>query len=299
MRNSSHATGITIESPMTGRLQKFIATEFLVILVFSAMEMSASYPQTIPTTVHGGVIALELSGEENQVVFQGKRQLVWGGYAIIGVPLFTEPGRYDVEISTDGSDEVQTTAIDVQEKQYPEQHITLEDDNMVTPPDFDLIRINRETALMKEVYDHYSDLPTSDPHYKLPVVGPTSGVFGSRRFFNEQPRSPHSGIDFAAPTGTPVLAPIAGTVALTGSFYFNGNTVLIDHGGSLVSMLCHLDSIGVVEGEFVDLGDEIGKVGSSGRATGPHLHWTVSLAGDRIDPAEFMQVLDQIQSESE
>ena len=124
--------------------------------------------------------------------------------------------------------------------------------------------------------------------FDKPVQGPLSSPFGLKRFFNGQPRAPHSGLDFAVPTGTPIHAPAAGRVILTGNYFFNGNTVFVDHGQGLISMFCHLSEIDVSPGDQLVRGQILGKVGATGRVTGAHLHWNVSLNDTRVDPAIFI-----------
>ena len=239
--------------------------------------------------VVGGVAILPLSTTPTvtEVLFKDKPQLIVGRNAIIGIPLDTEVNTHSVVMTHENGDVVFHVLM-VEAKQYPEERITIDDENFVTPPPLDLERIRRESQLMRDVYALFTDHPTTVSPIVMPVEGRISGVFGSRRFFNDQPRNPHSGLDLAAPTGTPIKTPAPAEVRLTGDFFFNGKTVMLNHGGGFISMMCHLDEIHVKEGDHVDVGDILGTVGSTGRSTGPHLHWSISLSGDRIDPQDFI-----------
>ena len=130
--------------------------------------------------------------------------------------------------------------------------------------------------------------PSPDLRMYAPVPGRRSGSFGLRRIFNGQSRNPHSGMDIAAATGTPVRAPLAGRVIDTGDYFFNGNTVWLDHGGGLLSMYCHLSAVDVKPGDALQTGERLGAVGATGRVTGPHLHWSISLNRAMVDPALFI-----------
>lgn len=208
-------------------------------------------------------------------------------YAIIGLSLGTKPGRHFLKAATAQGSPV-SVAFTVEDKAYEEQHITIKDKRKVNPEQRDMERISRETREIKDALRQWSAQPEVVTDFHKPVEGPTSSPFGLRRFFNEQPRKPHSGLDIAAPEGTPIRAPAPGTVIATGDYFFNGNTVFIDHGQGLVTMYCHMSAIDVAPGTQVATGDVIGKVGMTGRVTGPHLHWGVSLNDARVDPVLFL-----------
>ena len=153
-------------------------------------------------------------------------------------------------------------------------------------------RVRGEQARIRRALTQYRPVETAFPWpLTLPATGPTSSPFGLRRVFNGQSRNPHSGLDIAASEGAPVHAAAAGIVVETGDFYFNGNSVFVDHGGGLISMYCHLSSIAVQVGERVAEGQLLGQVGRTGRATGPHLHWGVALNGNLVDPQLFLQTM--------
>ncbi|VXB36751.1 Peptidase M23 [Pseudomonas sp. 8AS] len=239
--------------------------------------------------VPGGVAVLQLgsSASAPQVRFQGKPVLTvkedgrqW--IAIIGLPLTSQPGP--AQALVDG----QAVAFQIGNKHYREQRITLQNQEQVNPSPKNLARIERELAEQTRAYQQFSPRQPSNLLLDKPVDGPLSSPFGLRRFFNGEERNPHSGLDFAARAGTPIKAPAAGKVSLIGDYFFNGRTVFVDHGQGLISMFCHLSAVDVQLGQELPRGGLIGKVGSTGRATGPHMHWNVSLNDARVDPAIFI-----------
>lgn len=266
----------------------------LVALVFvcaPAMGQTRALPQSDP--VPGGValVPLMASTPEPPVVhFKGRRTMVvraderWT--AVVGIPLATSPGRHTLRIRTRGSAE-HTQIFTVRQKRYAEQRIQLKNKRMVNPTKTDLERIGRERKRIKTALKHWSNDLRLEQRFLLPVDGPLSSPFGLRRFFNDQPRKPHSGIDLVAPQGTPVRAPAPGRVVETGHYFFNGKTIFVDHGQGLVTMYCHLDRIDVSPGQEVGRGEMMGAVGKTGRVTGAHLHWGVSLNNTMVEPMLF------------
>ncbi len=205
------------------------------------------------------------------------------GLVLTPVHMDTEPGAHEVVlVDTDGKETV--LDIEVEARTYREERLQIADQRKVEPEPEDIARFMREAARQKAVYDSFSDLEALPFPMQQPVQGRRSSEFGVRRFFNDQPRSPHSGLDIAAPTGTSIIAPAAGKVALTGDFFFSGLLVMIDHGAGIVSMLGHMSEILVEQDQEIAQGALVGKVGATGRATGPHVHWTLSVGGVRVDP---------------
>lgn len=205
--------------------------------------------------------------------------------AVVGIPL--SQNNNDINLVINDGSLIDTLSFELSAKDYPEQRITLEakQSNKVTPSEEELARYSREAAEQKAVYQSFtSSNSKSWPNFAWPIKGRISSPFGLKRFFNDQARDPHAGLDIAAPEGKPVAAPADGVVVQTGDYFFNGKTVMIDHGQGIISMLCHLSKINVEKGQRLKQGDIIGLVGQTGRATGPHLHYGVSINNARIDP---------------
>ena len=152
----------------------------------------------------------------------------------------------------------------------------------------DLARAESEISAIKELKRHWRAAQDTDLAFILPAEGELAGRFGVRRFFNGEPRSPHAGLDVAAKLGTPVKASAQGQVLAIGDYFFNGKTVFVDHGNGLITMYCHLERIDVQAGAIVSKGQLLGLSGQTGRATGPHLHWSVVLNGVMVDPELFI-----------
>lgn len=202
--------------------------------------------------------------------------------AIVGIPLSAKIG-----IQTLQSDK-KSISFTITDKKYQEQHITIENKHHVNPDAAETTRYEKEKAIMDTAFKTYSTTSNPITFFEKPSDAPLSSAFGLKRFFNNEPRNPHSGLDFAAKEGAPIKAPAAGTVIVTGEFFFNGNTIMIDHGYGLISMYCHLSRIDVQQGDIIKKGQLIGKVGKTGRATGAHLHWSISLNNTRVDPLLFI-----------
>lgn len=210
--------------------------------------------------------------------------------AVVGIPLDQEVGMAHVSVTWP---ERTTTEIpfEVLPHAYDEQRLTVKR-SYVSPDREQLDRIASERKIIDSALGNWREISLEDVILEPPVHGRRSSSFGLRRFFNDQPRSPHKGMDIAADLGTPILAAADGTVTVTGDFFFNGNTVIVDHGQGLVTMYCHLDAIDVSEGGTVAAGTAIGKVGATGRVTGPHLHFGTYLNGTAVDPALLLAPSD-------
>lgn len=265
----------------------------LLLLILPGLLAATPLPKN--EAVPGGVAVVSLSNDNvnpPRVYFNGNRVLVMRNeqdwLAVVGLPLETPVGEHTLKIHEDNATETTVNFV-VQDKQYATQRLIIKDQRKVEPSPDDLKRINRERQEMDAAFAAFNEQAEVPLQFDLPTDGPLSSPFGLRRYFNDQPRNPHSGLDIAAPVGTPIHAPADGRVIATGDYFFNGNTVLLDHGQGLITMYCHLQRIDVKPGQALRRGAVLGSVGQTGRATGPHLHWGVSLNNARVDPLLFLR----------
>jgi murein DD-endopeptidase MepM/ murein hydrolase activator NlpD len=213
--------------------------------------------------------------------------------ALVGIDLETAPGVYTIEADATSAGVAQEHAsyeLAVHARRFPTRQLHV-DEAFVNPPASVEQRIEKEAAELDAIWQTSTTQRLWSVPFVRPVSGPANSQFGSRSIFNGVPRAPHGGGDFLSPAGTPVKSPNAGRVVVARSLYFSGNTVIVDHGLGLYSLLAHLSEIDVHEGDSVDAGEVIGKVGATGRVTGPHLHWAVRANGARVDPLSLLAVV--------
>lgn len=266
---------------------------FLFILLFlistSTYATTLKLPKESP--VPGGLVIISINTlDKPEAYFYDHKVIVVGTAdnwkAIVGIPLSTKAGIHELNVI---SNNIKTNyKFEIIDKDYETQYLTIKNKRKVNPNEEDMARIIKEKELISTTKLHWSEKENIPLQFIKPTEGRYSSPFGLKRFFNSQPRKPHSGLDIAAPKGTPIIAPADGVVINTGNYFFNGNTVFIDHGQGLITMYCHMDSINIEEGTTVKTGDIIGNVGLTGRVTGAHLHWSVILNNTTVEPLLFL-----------
>ncbi len=266
----------------------FAASLIAFFLPLSALALPKESP------VPGGIAIVRLGVESTQAAPRAwlGDQPVWVStengqwVAVVGLALDLQAGSHDLRVD-DGRTE-RHVDFTVHAKNYPAQHIRLKDSSKVTLSPADEARAVAEIAEIQKLKRHWRDEEAVDSRFIQPAAGRLASRFGLRRFFNGEARAPHSGLDVAIPRGTPIKATARGTVLAVGDYFFNGKTVFVDHGNGLISMVCHLDRIDVQAGDPVNQGQRVGLSGMTGRASGPHLHWSMVLNGVMVDPELFV-----------
>lgn len=259
-----------------------------VLTLWSTLSWALPQESRVP----GGVALINLpaSAKAPQVDYLGNRVMVVpasqgeGWVAVVGIPLSADVSEQQ-KLNVDGK----PISFGIGDKAYPEQRLQIKEKKYVEPDPKQVERWRRESAEQKAAYKTWSEPTTPVTRLEMPAQGPYSSAFGLKRFYNDQPRSPHSGLDIAAPDRSVITAAAPGVVTAKGEYFFNGNTIIVDHGFGLSTMYCHMSEISVELGQRIETGDQIGLVGKTGRVTGPHLHWGVSLNNTRVDPLLFVQ----------
>lgn len=264
-----------------------------LVTLFSFHAFAADYPTINP--VPGGIAVVDLDSTYTSAtkVFFGKKRILvkeneTGWQAFIGLPLKIKPGKHKISLIDNKGNKKYKTFL-VTNKDYETRHITIKNKRMVSPTKKDIERHYKEKPLMLAALKKWSENNNVQTDFITPVDGRFSSIFGLKRIYNKQKRiRRHTGLDIAAPQGTNIKSPAKGTVIRTGSYFFTGNTVFIDHGQGLVTMYCHLNKTRVKAGQRLVQGESIGTVGMTGRVSGPHLHWVVSLNNTKVDPKLFI-----------
>lgn len=277
---------------MTRRFYSVVLAALLTILT---MATGSALALPLASNVPGGIARVPLGTlldypDKPKAWLDG--QSVWvaadDGHwvAVVGVPLDTPTGTKTLRVATNRGE--RSVSFPVVEKRYAEQHVRLKDSSKITLSPDDEKRALAEIERIQSLKKHWREIDDTDSNFIRPADGRLSSRFGLRRIFNGAPRAPHSGLDFAAPRGAPVITTASGRVLAIDDYFFNGKTVFVDHGNGLLSMYCHLDRIDVQPGDTLRKGQRLGLVGATGRASGPHLHWSVVLNGTMVDPELFL-----------
>jgi murein DD-endopeptidase MepM/ murein hydrolase activator NlpD len=210
--------------------------------------------------------------------------------SLIGIDLDTDPGNYRVTAEAGAGAPAVSRRLTVVRRAFRTRTLRVAPKYVNPSPDL-LARITSDAALLGKVYEQRTADTTWDRGFVRPVPGRANSSFGTRSVFNGEPRNPHGGTDFLSPAGTPIHAPAGGRVAIARDLFFTGNTVVIDHGLGVVSILAHLSRMDVTEGAEVEQGEVVGLVGATGRVTGPHLHWSLRVGPARVDPLSALRRL--------
>lgn len=278
-------------------IERFLCFQRLIkmsVLIAGVLASALVQALTLEGTWQQGALIKGQVQPGTEVVFAGEAVKVTpAGDFIVGLGRDAAPDA-SLEITRpDGT--VEKHQFNVLQREYQIQRIEGVKAKHVTPPESVTTRIQAEAARVYEARQTLSDALDFMQPFVWPLVGPITGVYGSQRYYNGEPRTPHYGLDIAAATGTPVVAPAAGLVTLThDDMYYSGGTLIIDHGYGLSSTFIHLHKILVEEGDRVEQGQVVAQVGATGRATGPHLDWRLNWFHERLDPRLIMATPDPV-----
>jgi len=277
------------------KLQFKINRQLLLLITLITPCVSHAFPQSSP--VPGGVVLIPVDDSyvASSARYKDKKIAIIKknnqSFLLVGIPLNTKPGTYHVNIKT-GQGKKEQLNFNITPKTYKAQYLTIKNKRKVNPYKDDMVRILSEKKRKARAKKKWSQ-QTIGADFTVPVDGRISSIFGLRRFFNEQPRRPHSGLDIAAPQGTPIKAIESGTVIESGNFFFSGNMIYLDHGQGLISLYAHMHTIKVKPGDKIEKGQIIGTVGETGRVTGPHLHLAIIANQTLVDPLQFLPQLSE------
>jgi len=267
--------------------------QFVTVVSLGAFERAGAGTLPKPAPVPGGVARVALGPDSTPPLarFNGNRVLVVGEkaewFAVVGIPLEAAAGSKLPLVVERAGREASTVKFAVGRKQYAIQRLTVKPGQVELSPE-DLARYETERAHLSEIRKTFTGAVPESLSLIQPCDGPRSATFGQRRFFNGQSRNPHNGMDIPAPEGAPVVAAAEATVIDAGDYFFSGNTVILDHGQGFLTLYAHLSVIEVAVGDKLAAVTRIGKVGATGRVTGPHLHFSVFLNSVAVDPGLFL-----------
>lgn len=258
-----------------------------------------------PESSQGSLLLVEVKSEKKLVDLKGD----WDGRSVpfwpeavgeavqkglVGVDLEKAPGEYELKVTgqtASGEKVVCSAKLEVKEGKFATEKLTV-GKQFVEPSAEQIKRANEERQKLRDIFDRVTPERLWNGKFRIPLDGVTSGSnFGKRRILNGNPGSPHSGTDFPAPTGTPVHAAQRGRVVLAEELFFSGNTVVVDHGLGIYTFYGHLSEISVKVGDGLEAGAVLGKVGATGRVTGPHLHWGLTVERARVNPLQIVRLL--------
>lgn len=243
-------------------------------------------------TPDAGAASVAVRAFERRVPAYTLRAGVW--QALVGIDLDRKPGTYTVTVEVrSGADTFRREEMLVVRPRTFATRTLRVDPEFVNPPEALLARIESEAVFVRDLTERSAPERLWRAPFVRPVPDPANSRFGTRSVFNGEVRRPHGGADFLSAAGTPVRAPNAGRVAAARDLFFTGNTVIVDHGLGVVSLLAHLSAMDVKEGQTVAAGQVVGRVGATGRVTGPHLHWGVTVAGARVDPLSVLALVGE------